>query len=324
MNGRAGWVAVVLPLLGAVSMSALGQTATPTNSAAVATFQDCQDCPVMVLIPAGKALLGASIDMVDRKATERARREATLATGFALAQHEVTRAQYAAFVAATRYAPARETTRGKPAPLGCNYWNGSYGFVAQHDWRNPGFAQRDDEPVVCVSFADAEAFAAWLTKRTGRSYRIPSAVEFEYASRAGSDAAWFWGNNSEDACRYANIADHTLKRRWPKRQEFNCDDGFESTAPVKSFAPNRFGLYDMIGNAWEWTADCWHESLDHAPLDGRPWLEEEGGDCEFRTPMGGAWISGPGWSRSSVRSKDPVPYRSFLLGFRVAAALDRP
>jgi formylglycine-generating enzyme required for sulfatase activity len=283
------------------------------------TFQDCLDCPVMVIVPAGSVSIGSSSDAFDRKSNERPRQRATVAAPFALAEAEITRAQFAEFLRNSKYSPGRNDSLGKLAPEGCNYWNGSYSFVSAHDWRNPGFAQRDDEPVLCVSFDDAAAYATWLTVRTGRKYRIPSSVEFEYAARAASDAAWYWGNNSEEACKYANIGDRTLKSRWPQRQEFNCDDGFENTAPVKRFAPNAFGLYDMVGNAWEWTADCWHDDLASAPLDGRAWLAEGGGDCAFRTPMGGAWISGPGWSRIAVRSKDPIGYRSFMLGFRVAA-----
>jgi formylglycine-generating enzyme required for sulfatase activity len=286
------------------------------------TFKDCDDCPEMVIVPAGRVMLGAGSDAFDRKPTERVRREAVIAMPYALAQHEVTRAQFAAFVAATRYVPSRGVVDGKLTPAGCNYWNGRYGFVPAHDWRNPGFVQRDDEPVVCVSFADAEAFAAWLTRRTGRAYRVPSSVEFEYAARAGSDAAWYWGNQSEEACLHANIADQTLAQRWPSRQSYHCDDGFEHTAPSKRFQPNAFGLYDMIGNAWEWTADCWRDDLADAPTDGSA-QRAPGGDCAFRTPMGGSWISGPGWSRASVRSKDPEHYRSFMLGFRVAAETEK-
>ncbi len=292
-------------------------------SVAAANFQDCPDCPVMVVVPAGSVTIGAGPDAFDRKANERIRTTATIARPFALAETEVSRAQFAAFIADSGYPMPRGELDGKPGPMGCNFWNGVYGYVSAHDWRNPGFIQRDDEPVLCVSYEDAAAYAGWLSMRTGRAYRVPSSVEFEYAARAGSDAAWHWGNNSEEACRYANIADNTFKRRFPERQEFNCNDGFEYTSRGKQFKPNAFGLYDMVGNAWEWTADCWHDDLTDAPLDGSAWLAADGGVCARRTPMGGGWISGPGWARASVRSTDPASYRSFMLGFRVAADTER-
>jgi formylglycine-generating enzyme required for sulfatase activity len=289
------------------------------TEAATPTWRDCDDCPAMVEIPSGSVTVGSGPDAFDRRATERPRVEAEIARPFAIAESEITRAQYAAFVRATGYEPPSVDRAGKQLPQGCNFWNGAFGFVADHSWRNPGFEQSDYEPVLCVSFEDAEAYAAWLSKKTGRTYRIPSSVEFEYAARAGSDAAWSWGNASEEACKHANIGDRTLKRRWPERQEFNCDDGFAHTAPVKRFGPNKFGLYDMLGNAWEWTADCWLENLTNTRVDGRALNRDDSADCAFRTPMGGSWISGPGWARAASRSKDPSGYRSFMLGFRVAA-----
>lgn len=321
---RFGPVILAVVSLVAVTLfaGAAGANDAPLDSNATG-FQDCADCPAMIRVPAGSVMIGAGPDAFDRKANERQRVPATIAAPFAMAETEVTRAQFAAFIAATKYSMPRGELDGKPGPIGCNYWNGVYGYVAVLSWQNPGFIQRDDEPVLCVSYEDAAAYASWLAKTTGRSYRVPSSVEFEYASRAGSDAAWHWGNNSEDACLYANVGDTTLKRRFPERQDFNCNDGFENTSRVKHFKPNAYGLYDMVGNAWEWTADCWHDDLTTAPLDGSAWLAADGGNCGRRTPMGGGWISGPGWARSSIRSNDPASYRSYMLGFRVAADLKR-
>ncbi len=162
-----------------------------------------------------------------------------------------------------------------------------------------------------------------MSEETGRSYRVPSTVEFEYALRAGAATPWFWGSDPDQACEYANVADQAFGRAYPERPRFACNDKYVYTAPVARFRPNPFGLHDMIGNAWEWTNDCWHDDLTTAPVDGASWLEEDGGDCSARTPKGGGWISGPGWARAAVRSKDGQDYRSFMLGFRVAAEIER-
>jgi formylglycine-generating enzyme required for sulfatase activity len=310
---------LVLIIAAASAATALAQAPKPAQ-----TFRDCPDCPEMAVIPAGEGVIGASPDMPDRRASERPLAAAVIAQPFAMATTETTRAAFARFVEDTRRRPPIGPRPGRknPVPEGCNFWNGAYGYVLSHDWRNPGFVQRESEPVLCVSYEDAAAFAAWLSRKTGRAYRIPSSVEWEYAARAGAATAWPWGADSEAACTHANIADRTFRNAWSTRPSFNCDDSFLHTAPVARFKPNAFGLHDMIGNAWEWTADCWRDDLTAAGGDPRPITAAEGGDCAFRTPMGGGWISGPGWARPSARSRDPAVYRSFMLGFRVAAALE--
>ncbi len=283
------------------------------------TFQDCLDCPEMVVVPAGSVEIGSPSDRIGRKRHERDRVVASIPAPFALAETEVTLGQYRAFVEATGHVPEPSRDREGNILRGCNYFDGRYGFVATHGWDNPGFAQRENEPVVCVSYFDAVAYAAWLSEKTGRAYRLPSAVEFEFAARAGSTDAWPWGNDASEACDHANLADWRFGEVYPERDLFPCRDRYVRTAPAGSFPANGFGLHDMIGNAWEWTADCWRDNLEGTPVDGSPVTEAEGGDCSARTPMGGGWISGPGWARLAVRSNDPASYRSFMLGFRVAS-----
>lgn len=286
-------------------------------------FSDCATCPTMVEVPAGSVMIGSTENAAYRRKGERLAQQATIDKPFAMARTEVTRQQYRAFVEATGHSSAQIIYRDEVL-LGCNYFDGkSYGFVAAHNWETPGYLQREDEPVVCVSWSDANAYAQWLSETTGRSYRVPSTVEFEYALRAGTATPWFWGTDPSDACQYANVGDRTFGHRFPQRVQFGCDDGYIFTTRVARFEPNPFGLYDMLGNAWEWTNDCWHDDLSDAPVDGRSWLEDDGGDCEFRTPKGGSWISGPAWAHAAVRSKDGAHYRSFMLGFRVAAELEK-
>lgn len=310
-----GTAAIVWIACAASVAPVAAQQTQPTALAetSLKTFKDCDTCPEMVVIPPGEGVVGSSPDTIDRVAQEGPVRRVKIARAYAIGRLEITRAQYAEFVASTN----------RPTPPGCNFWDGHFGYVDEHNWKTPGYVQRPNHPVVCVSYEDAVAFTAWLSEKTGRAYRLPSSVEWEYAARAGASTPFFWGTSSQEACKFANVGDNTLKRRWPERQEFNCDDGYEVTSPVGSFQPNAWGLYDTLGNAWEWSEDCFHEKFDGAPTDGSAWREAGGGDCAFRTPRGGSWISGPQWTKLASQSKDPAGYRSFLLGFRVAASPEK-
>jgi len=294
----------------------------PAHGENETTIKDCETCPEMVVIPGGSVVIGSYESEAYRRRGERPKQTATIESSFALSKTETTLRQYREFVAETGYV-------GKPAVFrgsiyeGCNYFDGKgYGYVRNHNWDNPGYPQREDEPVVCVSWSDATAYANWMSSKTGRNYRLPSTVEFEYAMRAGSEAPWSWGTDPSQACEHGNIGDETLARTWPKRASFNCDDGYLFLASVGKFEANAFGLHDMLGNAWEWTDDCWHDDLSDSPLDGSPWLSENDGNCDARVPKGGGWISGPAWARAAVRSRDGADYRSFMLGFRLAADLE--
>ncbi len=287
------------------------------------TFMDCDACPEMVVIPSGSVFIGSYEEEIGRKKGERSRIKATIKKSFALAKTEVTLGQYRVFMEETKYKSNIAFYKGEPL-VGCNYFDGkSYGYVAEHDWENPGYPQREDDPVVCVSWSDADAYAKWLSKKTGRTYRVPSAVEFEYASRAGSSSPWYWGTNPEEACEYANIGDSAFADRFPSRASFPCTDGYVFTTKVGRFKPNNFGLHDMVGNAWEWTNDCFQNDLANAPIDGSSWTDNTDEACTWRTPKGGSWISGIAWSRAAVRSRDGADYRSFMLGFRVASEVDK-
>ena len=279
------------------------------------TFSDCESCPEMVVIPQGSAMIGPEPYEANRQEGWGHLREVTIAYDFAIASKEITRGQYREFIAATGYDMVRE---------GCNSWSPArqIGFVREHWWDAPGYYQTDDHPVVCVSVPDAEAFTSWLSAKTGRPYRLLTSTEFEYATRAGARGPWFWGAREKDACQYANVADATFRRNFVYGPVFNCNDGYEYTAPVGSFAPNPWGLYDMLGNAWEWTVDCHHEDMRAIPLDGSAWMAEDGGKCDRRVPRGGSWVSGTDWVRAAAQAGDWANYHSQLLGFRVAMTLE--
>jgi formylglycine-generating enzyme required for sulfatase activity len=179
----------------------------------------------------------------------------------------------------------------------------------------------DAQPVTCVDWNDAAAYAKWLSARTGHRYRLPSEAEFEYALRAGTTTLFFWGDDPEQVCRYGNGPDAALRAAYPSAQAtFKCSDGQYYDAVVGSFEPNPFGLYDMTGNMFEWLADCYQPSYADLPRDGSP-LERA--DCKARSVRGGSfgyrYLSA---FRSADRSDDPPDLAILGVGFRVARDMD--
>jgi formylglycine-generating enzyme required for sulfatase activity len=180
---------------------------------------------------------------------------------------------------------------------------------------DPGFTQTDQSPAVCLNFADGQAYAEWLTQKTGVRYRLPSEAEWEYAARAGSKAARFWGNALDLQCTFANGADESYHNTFPQDPGYDhfCDDGYVKTAPVASFKPNRFGLYDMLGNSWQMTEDCSRDDYSNAPTDGAPVL----GTCEKQVIRGGSWARGPQFLRSAARGRIAPDIRSISNSIRL-------
>ena len=270
------------------------QAAVPDlrRAAAGTVFRDCADCPEMVMIAPGRFTMGSPDSEAGRYANEGPQRSITIASAYAVGRFEVTRAQYARF--------ARETSRAASAP-GC-------------DWANPYIPQTENEPVVCVSWEDAKAYAQWLRGKTGRNYRLLTEAEWEYAARAGTAGRRYWGENDTDACRYANVADAGSKGTYGLGDTFDCRDNHAATAPAGSFPPNTFGVYDMLGNVWEWTEDCWGD-YTKAPTNGSA---SSAGDCSQRALRGGSWFNNPRSLRAASRIKHTVGYRDGCVGFRVA------
>ena len=307
-------------LLSLVIAATTGLCVSATNAQSAGdTFQDCESCPEMVVIPSGTAILGSEPWIPNRKGRDGPIREVTIDYTLAVSKFEITRAQYRTFIEATGH----ETIYKAPR-IGCNTWNfdGLLGYILDHTWDAPGYDQPENHPAICLSWADASAYAAWLAETTGKPYRLLSSTEFEYATRAGTRGPWFWGPNNADACTYANVADSTFRRLYDYAPVFACDDGYERTAPVGSFEPNPWGLHDMLGNAWEWTDDCVHDDMSGIPTDGSAWYEEDDGDCNRRTPRGGAWQSGTDWVRAAAQAADHAHYHSQLIAIRIGLTLN--
>ena len=263
-------------------------------------FRDCPGCPEMVVVPAGNFEMGSPASEKGRRNNEGPVHRVTIAEPFAVGVHEVTRGEFGRFVSATNRAMGNS----------CWIWDRELREQSGINWRNPGFSQGDDHPAVCVSWNDAAAYVRWLSQETGKAYRLLSESEWEYVARAGTSTARYWGESASGQCRYANGADASTDFDWG----VHCNDGYARTAPVGSYGANGFGLYDVLGNAWEWVQDCWNDSYQGAPMDGSAWDRR---DCNLRMGRGGSWFFTPMGLRSASRSMSTTGYRSSLLGFRV-------
>lgn len=301
-------------------------------------FQHCSDCPEMIVVPAGAFSMGSNAGTEERP--EGPIHRVRIERPFALGRFEVTFAQFEAFVRAT----------GHQTQTGCRVWleadapppdfdpsipgNRMYGvnedgvwrgFVnsKEHDWRRPGWRQapQPSDPVACVSWGDAKAYADWLAEMTGQPYRLPTEAEWEYAARDGTTTTWPWGERPEDGCRYANIYDRVAGEEFvfPWSAE-DCSDGWAAVAPVGSFPPNGFGLYDMIGNVWEWNEDCYVAPYpDDVPTDGSAVRRDP---CDRYSVRGGSWITHIQRQRPAFRGRDPEPTLYSFFGIRVALDLE--
>jgi formylglycine-generating enzyme required for sulfatase activity len=295
--------ATCLLLLGAASALQAAEVARAPGS----EFRDCEDCPAMVVIPSGSFVMGAP---------DNASLVIHVSHAFALGRNEVTRGEFARFVADSGY----------ESPSGCRTWDPAlarFNYDARRGWQNPATpaALADDHPVACVGFADARAYVEWLARKTGERYRLPSEAEWEYAARGGSTTLRPWGDAAEEGCEFANTYDVTADAAyhlgWPHA---GCRDGFADLAGAGLLQANSFNLHDMIGNVREWVQDCATDSYVGRPRDARAW--EWLGGCKRRIQRGGSWLTPPDASRSAHRAAVPEGERSDDAGFRIARDLD--
>ncbi|MEA3412125.1 MAG: bifunctional serine/threonine-protein kinase/formylglycine-generating enzyme family protein [Pseudomonadota bacterium] len=270
-------------------------------------FSDCPECPRLVVLPPGEFMQGSPDSEAGRQASEGPEHPVRIEYPFALGQFEVTLAEFGRFAEETGYRMD-----------GCRSYDGEWNIENATNWLAPGFTQDEDHPVTCVSWSDAMAYVEWLSQKTGATYRLPSESEWEYAARAGSELPRPWAGDTRLACGSANVADLVAEDRFPGWEVHDCADGYVYTAPAGSFRGNSFGLYDTMGNAFEWVADCWRDSYAGASSDGKAWTI---GDCSSRVLRGGSWFSMPKFVRSAFRNRFGEDERSASFGFRVAREL---
>ena len=272
-------------------------------------FQECPQCPPMVVVPAGTYEMGSPSG--EGAIDEEGRHRVTIPEPIAIGMFEVRRAEFTHFM--------EETNRSGGSA--CWQYDGAQTRETGGS-ADPGFIQGENEPMVCVSWEDAQAYVEWLSTKTKGRYRLLSEAEWEYAARGGTVAPRYWDESESGQCGNANGADIALRTRYPDWFELTapCDDGRPHTSEAGSYEPNAFGLYDMLGNAREWVADCWNGDYTGAPKDGSAWTES--GNCALRVLRGGSWLDGPGGMRSSTRDKGTAGIRFSANGFRVARVLD--
>jgi formylglycine-generating enzyme required for sulfatase activity len=306
---RTAGIGAIIAVLGIVAWvaahhappAARAPEAAPPVLAAGTVIRDCATCPSLTVLPAGRFKQGSAD--VNSSSSVKPLHWVAIGQPIAMSTNTVTVDQFRAFATAT----------GRDLQ-GCDTYDGRWKRQPKNSWQNPGFEQAGTHPVTCASWSDATAYAQWLSAQTGHHYRLPSASEWEYAARAGGEAAQPWSANGSDACANANVADLSAARRYPGWVAFACDDGYVFTAPVGSFKANAFGLNDMLGNVFQWTEDCWNASYKGAPLDGSARLD---GNCSERELRGGSWFSSPGYVRADYRNHFAANYRTSSAGIRL-------
>ena len=312
----AGLVALIL--VGGLYFALRGRvggavSTNPDHTAPVAAlasgevFRDCPTCPLMKVLPPGSFMQGSAATDPDAQPFEQPQHPVTIGYPFGVGVYEVTVGEFREFIDATR----RKIT-------GCTVYDGSWHERADLSWSDVGYPQSSTHPVACVSWRDSRDYTTWLSHKTGQHYRLPSASEWEYAARAGSEAPRPWSSDTE-ACKSANVADASAAQRYPGWKVHQCNDGYVYSAPVGSFAPNSFGLYDMLGNVFEWVQDCWHADYGGAPADGSAWLS---GDCSQHDMRGGSWFTAAPNVSVAARNRFEEGYRSNSVGFRIVREIE--
>jgi formylglycine-generating enzyme required for sulfatase activity len=288
---KQAWEQALQQLTPVQTVQAPEPTPEALSRVALSTFRDTLadggQGPLMVVMPAGKFLMGSPQDELARAYDEGPQHQVTI-RAFALSQTEVTFEEYDRFSNDTNRMPLRDDAG----------WG------------------RATRPVINVNWRDATAYAEWLSQQTGESYRLPTEAEWEYAARAGTTTPFYTGKCI--SVQQANF-DDSKGDAYPGCPVSN--QALQKTQPVGVFPANQFGLHDMQGNVYEWVQDCKHEDYSRAPTDGSAWLERGGGNCARRVARGGAWDSSVLPMRSAIRDWSYDGAARDLLGFRLARDL---
>lgn len=300
---------------------------TPVNPLPAKTLKSKQLTSLeLVLIPSGSFLMGSPPEEAGRSPDEFIHR-VEMTKPYYLAKHEVTVGQFRAFVQDSGYRTEAEQD-GKGGG-GISASKQTFDHGPTYDWKNTGWYQSDDHPVVNVTWNDAAAFCRWLSNKDNRVYRLPSEAEWEYACRAGTQTRFYCGDSDSSLAGFENVGDVTFRTKVVTKYMPNAKaqlklveftDGFAFTAPVGQFKPNALGLYDMLGNVREMCQDTYNKDfyLQGTHQNQMNPVNESSG--EGRVARGGTWFSEDALlCRSASRYRTPPDYRSYALGFRVAS-----
>jgi formylglycine-generating enzyme required for sulfatase activity len=275
--------------------------------------------PELVVIPLGSFQMGSPDNEADRKSNEGPRHAVTIGRGFAMARNQTTVGQFRVFVQASGYVP---TSRQNGSSTIYDEKSGSMADKRNVTWEDNHAGDRAtaEMPVIHVSWNDAKAYAEWLAKETGQRYRLPSEAEYEYVQRAGTQTRYPWGDG-EPPRVVGNLTgdrDRSASRRNWVNAFRDYSDGHWGPAPVRTYEPNRWGLFDVGSNVSEWVEDCWHDNYQRAPADGSAWVNP---GCTSRVLRGASWASAPDQVRSAFRLTAGPTTTNPRLGFRVARDL---
>ncbi|WP_455198453.1 formylglycine-generating enzyme family protein [Kaarinaea lacus] len=335
---QSGWFLLLVPLIALLmeSCAAPGQNDKDLKQLLQEPLANGGLGPRVLLIPAGEFMMGSPEDEPGRYMNEGPVHRVKFKRPFYLGMTEVTVGQFRKFVEATGYQTDGERNTGSFL-RDISEKNAPWRLRKDVNWRmdHEGKPSIDENPVVHVSWNDAQAYIAWLSEETGEKYRLPSEAELEYSNRAGSKSMFWWGDGSpQDKLTNVRgdkdkaVANPLTWERLPGEQRYafsggdtpkwfeNYGDGYHGLAPVGSFSPNPFGLHDTTGNVWEWVEDCWHENYNDAPDDGSAWVED--GYCNYRIVRGGSYYCYPRHVRSANRWPNWPEIRSMYIGFRIA------
>lgn len=275
----------------------------------ITEFRDCDECPIMVALPQASYLMG-DLSKTGRK-NEQPVREIKIDKPISISKYPVTIAEFRLFITESGYKTEAELSQG------C--WNlrqdMSLGWVESDYWDNTRMNQTENHPVVCVSLNDAIAYTEWLSEKTKLRYRIPTEAEWEFSARAGSSKKYIFGDTAEGVCDAMNWSDDKMTIMWGGTEELMvCDDGYLFTSPVGSFPPNNFGLYDIYGNVWEWTIDCYQDDMN-AVIIGQRTHSNHG--CNKHPLRGASFSASLKGTTASYRISDEPYNRTADYGFRI-------
>jgi formylglycine-generating enzyme required for sulfatase activity len=277
-----------------------------------ADFQDCETCPEMVVLPAGEFMMGSPASEVGRVDVEGLPRRVVIPKRIAIGKFEVTVEQMSIFTTETGIAIGGSCRRLLNPERAPPTWSGPEASL-----EHPGFEITSSHPAVCISWHEAQSYVAWLQRRTGKPYRLPTEAEWEYAARAGAASRYSFGNNENTLCAYARFADLGSQFGW--HDACHSELVAYGASPVGSLKPNAWGIFDMHGNAWEWVEDCWTPNPLEIPVDGTAFARP--GNCEMGVMRGGSFSSSSLMVRSAIRSPMRTAQHMFNVGLRVALTL---
>jgi formylglycine-generating enzyme required for sulfatase activity len=263
-------------------------------------------------------MMGAAEDELGRRESDGRPRRVTIARSFAIGRYEVTVDEFAAFVSETSTVVIRSFSPCQVA-LGFDRYPPAWVSLPEASFRRPGFDVTGRHPAGCISWYDAQAYVAWLRRRTGKEYRLPTEAEWEYAARAGSGGRYGFGSDETLLCQYARFADLATEYTW--RDGCRGNVTAPGPTPVGRFKPNAWGLFDMHGNVSEWVEDCWTADPSEIPTDGSAFTRAD--KCEMAVVRSGGFLSKSEDVRSAHRIPGYTPFQLQSRGFRVALTLNR-